>query len=269
MKFIATSIVAALMSTSVMAQQRPIVRLANEVASLVQSEIDYLSQEERRQVRRNLREAKRLLTGGGNIPPGPGPGPGPNPPYPPTPPQPTGHYCVAACSTVSGGPSMKYSAGATGQFEIQAKQNAVEAVKNKYSCNYGIVEVACDQSSPWETFSSIAACTNVSGEPNLLYSALGSGPSRLQAQQDAREKLTENTSCNYGVKISETSEPGSQPAYCIAACSTVSGTPSSNYSKGASGNNLTEARYNAVQSVKDSYSCNYGIVVSECSTNNF
>lgn len=260
------------LSVGVYAQQggRPLLRLANEVASLVRNNAYTLDQEQRRQVRRNLRQAKRILLGEyvpapNPYPPGPNPyPPGPNP-YPPGPNPYSGYYCVAACKNYSGGADFTYSKGASGDFEVQAKQNAVDAVNKAFSCNYGVKNVSCEQVQGYSRYSAIASCKNYSGGNDLSYAKTGSGSTKLEAQQNARNEVKKAYNCNYGIKIYETSNGVQSPAYCVAACKNYSGGADLNYSKGASGEDLVDAKGKAIEAVNKAYTCNYGVKINECS----
>lgn len=110
-----------------------------------------------------------------------------------------GMYCVSACKNVSGQPDMSYTAGARGEIRLVALENANTALKNKYSCNFGQVEVGCESSSwnPKEVTCQVA-CKNVSGLADMSYTALGQGGSALEAEVNAKEALKDKYSCNFG-----------------------------------------------------------------------
>jgi len=230
-------------------------RLAKQVFILIDRDAQFLNQQERKSVRRNLNEIKRTLNG--DMTPVPTPAP---------PRRSEGYFCVATCNAASGSPSMRYSKGGKDAFELGAKQNAINAVNKAYTCNYGVKSMGCDELDSYKNFNSIAACTSSTGKPSLRYSKKGKGSSALEAQENARTNLkAAGTKCNYGISIYKTSQGYNSPAYCVAACSTSTGSASLSYSKGASGSDEVEAMANAVASVKSSHTCNYGIVISECS----
>jgi hypothetical protein len=56
---------------------------------------------------------------------------------------PTARTCQYACKTVSGGADQTYTAIGQGSSELEAKLNAISALKGKYNCNWGMVKVTC------------------------------------------------------------------------------------------------------------------------------
>jgi hypothetical protein len=110
-----------------------------------------------------------------------------------------------------------------------------------------------------------ASCKTSSGQPNLSYLGSGEASFELQAQNLAVQDVRSKYNCSYGIVNVECSIQNYEPVkYCVAGCKTSSGNVNLSYSKGASGKSETEAKFNALKQVKNSYNCSYGMKISSC-----
>lgn len=124
----------------------------------------------------------------------------------------------------------------------------------------------CEGSNlPSGNFFCTASCKRSNGAPDLSYLGSGEANYELQAQNLAVQSVKSKYNCNYGIVNVECSIQGFEPVkYCVAGCKRSNGDVDLSYSKGASGRSETEAKYNALKEVKKSYSCNYGMKISQC-----
>jgi len=191
----------------------------------------------------------------------------PTPIQPAQPPQdvPNGMFCQAACKDYNGNPDLKYVKGAYGDFEAQAKENALQAVRSAYSCNYGIVNTQCSPQYSSEKFYCASSCTDYNGNADQKYTKSASAKSLVEAMTKATSTLNTSYSCNYGVKSLGCTDHV-EKNYCVAACKDYNGNADLNYSKGEAGNSKLEAQVKAISDVNSAFSCNYGVIVTECST---
>jgi hypothetical protein len=236
------------------AQSRPprtddLRRLSNRVYEMIERNADRLDRRDIGDITAHL-EAIRDIIRGGN--------------QPPVPPTPAGmNYCVAACITSAGNPDLRYARGMKAEFEVQAKQLAIEATMKAFSCNIRATIVACENQS-WERYDALASCIRSSGNVDTKYTKLGTGNGPEEAQQNARQSTMEKYSCNIGVKAHQVAAADGRH-YCSAACINSSGNPDVRYSKGADGDSTIEASAKAIELVMNTYNCNIGVKITECS----
>lgn len=172
-------------------------------------------------------------------------------------------YCAAACADSTGRADMRYVAGATANFQAEANQNAITATQQKYSCNFQVVTLGCQEEKSWG-FASAAACTDSTGKADLRYISVGNGNSKLESQIWARQTVQSAYSCNFGISDVSTTE-GKNDAYCSAACIDSTGAADVRYSKGDKGWNKTDAMVNALTDAQKTFSCNFGVMITNCS----
>ena len=146
-----------------------------------------------------------------------------------------------------------------------AEQNAIEVVRKRYRCTYGVKVIACDRIERGMSYTSMASCSTSSGRNDTKYTAHDSGNSMAMSQQKAREAVMSKYRCTYGVNQMKTSSGYDLRTYCVAGCTTSSGRIDSRYTDGATGNNEVEAEALAFQKVKKRYNCTYGIKIQNCS----
>lgn len=118
------------------------------------------------------------------------------------PPPANDYFCTAACKTYSGKADMSYLGAGVAYFELEAQTAAVQDVRKKYSCSYGITNVECAQQTFENANYCVAGCKTYSGNVDLSYTKGASGKSQLEAKFNAIEKVKKSFSCSYGVKVS-------------------------------------------------------------------
>jgi hypothetical protein len=189
----------------------------------------------------------------------------PNKPYVPTiENESTSTYCAATCLDLNGNPQAQYTRGASADFEVKAKEKALEALRSSFTCNFGSKVTECAQESKVEKFYCSAGCTDLNGNVNNSFLAGASGNSMIEAMTDAATKVSSSYTCNFGVKTNGCTDVVKKN-YCVATCADLNGKAQMNFAKGAEGKNKIEAQVNAIAAVKSSFTCNFGIVISECS----
>jgi hypothetical protein len=116
---------------------------------------------------------------------------------------PTGNnFCTASCKTSSGAPNLSYLGSGEAQFEIQAQNMAVQDVRSKYNCSYGIVNVECSVQGYEPAKYCIAGCKTSGGNVNLSYTKGASGKSETEAKFNALKEVKKSYNCSYGMKVS-------------------------------------------------------------------
>ncbi len=176
-------------------------------------------------------------------------------------------YCSAACKTYSGGFDLSTIRGAGGNSIAEARHLSIRALLAQTPCDYGVASVECATDLPApipRSSESIVGCKTFSGVADLSKTALAQGSNPIEARVHALHALASAFACNHGAIMIETSARP-RPAYCVAACKTHGGRPDLTQSQGASGLSGPEAKARALQELQARYSCEYGILITECS----
>lgn len=116
---------------------------------------------------------------------------------------PTGNvFCTASCKTSSGAPNLSYLGSGEARFELEAQNLAVQDVRSKYSCSWGIVNVECSPQGYEPVKYCVAGCKTSSGSVNLSYTKGASGRSEAEAKFNALKEVKKSYSCSWGMKVS-------------------------------------------------------------------
>jgi hypothetical protein len=110
-----------------------------------------------------------------------------------------------------------------------------------------------------------AACKTYSGKADMSYLGAATAYMELEAQNKAVQNVRKIHSCSYGVvNVSCAQQTFENANYCVAGCKTYNGNVDNSYTLGAYGKSQLEAGFNAINEVKKTFSCSYGVKVSNC-----
>lgn len=114
-----------------------------------------------------------------------------------------GVVCSAACVDFNGNTDMKYHEVATAPSQLEAELNAKQATQKKYSCNYGVKKVKCEDilTNNAQAKLCIAGCVDFNGRIDEKYLGSAKGRTLLEAESAAIKATQSKYSCNYGTKI--------------------------------------------------------------------
>jgi hypothetical protein len=116
--------------------------------------------------------------------------------------------------------------------------------------------------TPAQGYSCMASCSRSDRvTPNMLYAKLGTGTFEAEARQNAIETVRRSYNCNHSIVVTECSpQIGYGEVDAAFTCARSSGAANQLYVKGGRGQNVTEARANAIDEVRRAYTCSNDIV---------
>lgn len=225
-----------------------LVRMGYQVADMLQDSARHLNRQERREVRQNLRNIKSILNGGGSN----------EPVYP------SQMYCVSACKAHNGKVDSKTLEAGIADFELEAYTESQRNLKKKHNCSYGTKKLGCDELDEYDSHEAAYTCSTYNSNLDTKNIKYAKGRSALEARVKATKKVKAAHNCSYGIIKMELGPYYNSQNYCRAACKTYDGKLNGRTIEAAYGDSLLEAKVNAIDAVKKSHSCSYGIKIEVC-----